>query len=138
MSSIPVNYWAVIVSAIINVVLGFLWFGPLFGKKWAHLAGISRGEGSKSMTGGMIVWIIGTLLMSYVLAQTLVIVSEFVQITGVQAGLTAAFWAWIGFVVPVTAGTVVSERKFWKLWAILAGYYLVALLIAGAVLASWM
>jgi hypothetical protein len=58
--------------------------------------------------------------------------------TGVAAGLQAAFWNWLGFVAPVTIGSVLWESRPWKFWFITAGYYLVVLLINGAILAAWM
>ncbi len=39
--TVVINYWAVIVVAIINTVLGFLWFGPIFGKMWISLMGFT-------------------------------------------------------------------------------------------------
>ncbi len=31
-----INLLAVVVCAIASMVLGMLWYGPLFGKKWMH------------------------------------------------------------------------------------------------------
>ena len=36
---IPINYLAVLAAAVSNMVLGFLWYGPLFGKTWSKLMG---------------------------------------------------------------------------------------------------
>ena len=44
-----VNYWAVFVSAIASMVIGSIWYGPLFGKMFI-----------REMGGGMLV----TLLAS--------------------------------------------------------------------------
>ncbi|HLD39833.1 MAG TPA: DUF1761 family protein, partial [Candidatus Nanoarchaeia archaeon] len=33
------NYLAVLVAAIAAYVVGFLWYGPVFGKKWMALMG---------------------------------------------------------------------------------------------------
>lgn len=49
----------------------------------------------------------------------------------------AGFWNWLGFVAPVTLGAVLWEGKHWKLWFLNNGYYLVTLLLMGAVLALW-
>lgn len=42
-----VNWIAVIGAAIVAFVIGAIWYGPLFGKRWAALHGIDA-----SMTGG--------------------------------------------------------------------------------------
>ena len=36
---VSINYLAVLVSAVSAMVLGFLWFGPLFGKEWSKAMG---------------------------------------------------------------------------------------------------
>ena len=38
---VPVNYLAIIVSAVLMMVIGYVWYGPLFGKRWATLMGLS-------------------------------------------------------------------------------------------------
>ncbi len=41
MIQVPINYLAVVVAAIANMVLGFLWYGSLFGKQWIKLSGFT-------------------------------------------------------------------------------------------------
>lgn len=57
--------------------------------------------------------------------------------SGVSGGMQGAFWYWLGFAVPLTSGSFLWEGKSWKLWALHAGYYLVSLLIMGAILGSF-
>lgn len=38
---VPVNYLAILVAAVLSMVLGFLWYGPLFGKEWTKLMGVT-------------------------------------------------------------------------------------------------
>ena len=143
METIPVNYLAVLAAAIGNMVLGFLWYGPLFGKAWSELMGWGNmtaeqiKEKQKSMTSGYVISFVGALLMAFVLSHTLPFASAYTQTYGAAAGLMAGFWSWLGFVVPVSIGSVVWDGKPWKLWFINAGYYLAALLGMGAILALW-
>ena len=39
---VPVNYLAVLLSAVSNMVVGFLWYGPLYGKEWRNLVGFNK------------------------------------------------------------------------------------------------
>ena len=39
-----VNYLAVLVSAIAMIVLGFIWYGPLFGKIWTKEMGWTKAD----------------------------------------------------------------------------------------------
>lgn len=141
---VPVNYLAIIVSAVAAMVLGFLWFGPLFGKEWIRLMGIPdekvaemKAKGMKSMASTYAFQAAGALLMAFVLAHALIFASTYLKAEGISAGLQAGFWNWLGFVAPVTLGSVLWEGKPWKLWVLNAGYYLVTLLVMGVILALW-
>ena len=143
MPVVPINYLAILACGVANMVIGFLWYGPLFGKPWADMMGFkfSTPEEQKKMQGkmmpGYIVSFIGALLMAYVLAHSLFFVSKYLQVYGASAGLQAGFWNWLGFIAPVTIGIVFWESKPWKLWFINAGYWLASLLVMGLILALW-
>lgn len=138
---IPVNYLAVLVAAIASIVLGFLWYGPLFGKQWTQLMGFTpekmEAAKAKGMTTPYILMTIGSLAMSYVLAHAVIFASAYLGAAGVSAGLTAGFWNWLGFVAPVTLGSVIWEGKPWKLWILNNSYYLVSLAFMGVILSVW-
>lgn len=137
---IPINYFAVLAAAVSNMAIGFAWYGPVFGEMWKKLMGFTD-ESMRSMPltalqasiGGFV----SALVMAYVLAHILVFASAYTQTTGVAAGLMAGFWCWLGFVAPVTASVVLWEGKTVKLWALSAGYYFVAILVMGVILALW-
>ncbi|MGC9355126.1 MAG: DUF1761 domain-containing protein, partial [Mariniphaga sp.] len=47
-----INYLAVIVAALSSFMVGWIWYGPLFGKSWMKLHGFTEEElkeGSLSM-----------------------------------------------------------------------------------------
>jgi hypothetical protein len=138
---VPINYLAVLVAAIVAIVLGFLWYGPFFGKPWMKLMGITpekMEEGKKKGMGGTYAMMtVTTLLMSFVLSHALVFAATYLDESGWYAGVMTGFWNWLGFVVPVSMGSVLWERKPWKLWCINAGYYLVSMMLMGIVLALW-
>ena len=142
MQPIPVNYVAVLVGAVFSMFLGFLWYGPLFGKTWAQLQGwTEESMAAAKARGGMgkkyALMFVGSLVMSFVLAHALIFASVYLQASGVSAGLTAGFWNWLGFIAPVTLSSVLWEGKPWKLWLINNAYYLVYLMAAGVLLAVW-
>ena len=141
MPAVPINYLAVIVAAIANMVIGFLWYGPIFGKQWRALMGMTNADMEAAKAKGMgksyALMFVGALVMSYVLAHTLVFASAYLNATGISAGLMTGFWNWIGFIAPVTIGMVLWDGKPWKLYILTNGYWLVALLVAGVILALW-
>jgi len=72
--------------------------------------------------------------MAYVLAHATVFGIAYTGIGGAVGGMLGAFYYWLGFAVPLTAGSYLWEGKSIKLWVLNAGYYLVSLLVMGAIL----
>ena len=139
---IVINFWAVIVCTIVSIILGFMWFGPLFGKAWMKEMGFSLEHTEDSKQKGMgtkqyVLMTLGSFLTAYVLAHAFAFASFATNTHGVLAGVSAGFWNWLGFIAPVTVGVVLWEGKSWKLWFIQGGYYLASLVIQGIILALW-
>jgi hypothetical protein len=136
-----INYLAVLVAAIASMALGFVWYGPLFGKKWAALMGFTAESMEKAKQQGMAknyaLMTLGSLVMAYVLAHATEFAMDYTDVTGVAGGLMSGFWNWIGFIAPVVMGDQLWGGKSWKLFPITAGYYLVSLLVMGVILAVW-
>ena len=136
---VPINYLAVLVAAVANMVLGSLWYGPLFGKKWMALSGINpETMGKKGMGKTYALAFGGSFLMAWVSAHVFVFAATYLNMWGPQSGLMAGFYNWLGFVVPVTLSSVLWEGKSWKLWCLNSSYYLIALVTMGLIIASWM
>jgi hypothetical protein len=143
MKPVPINYLAVVVAALASMAIGFLWYGPLFGKTWMKLAGVApkRKTAAKKKGAGMektyFLAFLGSLIMSNVLAHSLIFAAAYYEMSGITAGLMSGFWNWLGFIAPVTLGAVLWEGKPWKLWLLSNGCYLVSLLVMGTILAVW-
>lgn len=140
---VPINYLAVLACGVSAMVLGFLWYGPVFGKAWMKELGMTMPgeEEMKAMQGKMMksyaLMFVGAIIMAFTLAHNVVFGSAYLAMSGAEAGLQAGFWNWFGFVVPVLMGAVLWEKKTWKAFFINIGYYLVLLLIMGVILSLW-
>ena len=136
---VDINLAAVFGAAIASMVLGFLWYGPLFGKQWMSLMGwkkLSKAQMDKMKEAGKKSYalaFIGALVMSYVLAHFVDYTGAVTAVEGAQTG----FWVWFGFVATVMLGMVLWEGKPWKLYYLNAAYQLVSLLVMGVLLAIW-
>lgn len=138
---VDVNYWAILVGGVLSIVIGGLWFGPLFGKQWMALVGITP-ESMKSMkmtpiqamAGGLVVG----LFTAFVLAHHMVFAGAYLGTSGYELALMSAFWVWLGFFVPVNIGVVLWEGKSWKLFFLTTSYFLVNLAVSALVLAYWL
>src|SRR5262245_51700624 len=101
---VPVNYLAVLASAVAMMVLGFLWYGPLFGKTWSRLMGWGEmtpekmAEMQKKARPGYAITFVGALLMAYVLSHGITFGMAYLGESGLSGGLQGAFWYWLGFV----------------------------------------
>ena len=129
-----VNYLAILVAGIASMVLGFLWYGPLFGKAWMQMMGFTMKDMKKKQKEGMtrtyLIAFVGTLVMAYVL-------SVFVENMGIEGGLTTAFWLWLGFIATVSLGNVLWGGKPFKLWILNNAYNLVNLAVLVLILTTW-
>ena len=139
---VPVNYLAVLAAAVLAMGIGAVWYGPLFGKKWQELLGMTKEKVEQARAKGVaksyVLMFVGSLLMSYVLDHALIFASAYLKASGVGAGVEVGIFNWLGFIAPVTLGVVLWEGKSWKLWLINNGYYLVTLVLMGILLALWM
>ncbi len=138
--AVPVNPLAILLCVIASVVIGSLWYGPFFGKQWMKIVGIEMPKTmtpkvKKMMMKSYGIQIVGSIVMAFVMAHSMVFAMAYLGITGVSAGLQGGFWNWLGFVAPVLLGPVIWEGKPWKLWFINAGYHLVNLCVMGVIIA---
>ncbi len=135
---VSVNLWAVLVSAVSSMVIGSVWYGPLFGKKFIALMGMDKltPEEMVKMQKGMwktyVMQIVSSILCFYVLAW-LIEVLETLTLVG---GLQVAFLVWLGFVVPVKFGDAIWGGKMGLFWLGI-GNMLFTLLASGAIIGVW-
>lgn len=134
---VPINWLAIVLCMVAAVVLGFVWYGPLFGKKWMALSGIAIPNPKPPMsvmTKPIIISLIGAFFMSFGLTHNLTFGMDYLNIYGVGAAFQGAFWNWLSFIVPVYFAASGWEGKSWKLFFIHAGYWLVLLLIMALII----
>ncbi len=128
-----INFWAVLVAALSAFVIGWLWYGPLFGKKWMELHGFTKDDnaGVLPMPVIMVVNYIATVLAAFSIA--MFIGAESDLSFGVFAGLMIALF-WIG---TSRLNDVLYERQPFALYLINLGYNVVIYIVMGAVLGAW-
>ena len=132
---LELNYFAVGAGAVILMVLGALWYGPLFTKPW--LAAMGKSMEEIQAQGGMAaaygLSFAGALVTSFVMA---LVISGSGADNVISGALTGAL-LWLGFVATSSLGSVVFEGRAVTLYMINNGYHLVAYAIVGALLAVW-
>jgi hypothetical protein len=135
-----VNYWAILVCAVLSMVIGGLWYGPLFGKKWMEINGLSpedrmKREAMQKSAGPLYaIQFALSLLQIYILAH---FIKGWTDVSGVEN----AVWIWLGFVMPTVAGLSMwnmhPTRVRLAMFFISSGYQLVSFVLFGFILGTW-
>ena len=133
---IDVNLWAVLITAIVSMIVGALWYGPLFGKAWMRFVGFNKDSVKKmkmTATKSMTLGFIGSLIMAYVLAVVVGLSGANTLVEGAMVG----FWVWLGFAMPLNASVFLWEGKSIKLFFLNTFQYLITFKLMAAILAVW-
>ena len=126
---------AVWTAIVLQFVIGFLWYGPLFGEKWMTMVGLDLAsiEADPAGAGEWITNIISSVASVYLLAWF------FVKLNVSELAKGALYGFLIGFVFVLlsekTSGAF-SKYPYWLPW-ITGGFTTVGLTVAGAVLGAW-
>ena len=126
-----INWLAVIVAALASFPLGFVWYGPLFGKAWAAEVGMTD---EKAKSGNPAIIYGGAFVLALIQASTFAMFLGPVRnpeaaLYGLCAGL-----CWVGAAFGVQ---YLFERKSLRLGLINAGYNAVAFTLIGAIIGAW-
>lgn len=135
-----VNVGAILSAAVFSMVLGWLWYGPLFGQLWLRVNELTAldEEGRAAMQRG------ARVLYPFQFALTLIqiyILSLFVDLWPGLTGTEVALFLWLGFIVPSAAGLSMWNQKTggarFTLFSLFAGYQLVQMIVFGFILGNW-
>ncbi len=133
MLTFDVNWLAIVVCIVANMVIGAVWYG-VFAKPW--MAGIGKTREDIEQNQSWQPYAIATLnsfLMAFMLANVL----SWSGITGLVDGLVVGLYLWFGFTGFTFAANHAFEGRSLNLWSINSGTYLVGLLVMGAILGAW-
>lgn len=131
--------WAVLAVVVLQFALGFLWYGPLFGKPWMRAMGWEalpeaelEARRSKAMPG------YATSIGGSVLATLLLWIlygwaaPGAAPYTGPLLGMAIGLAGWAGFYLPGTLTSRFFEGNSWTITGVGAGYWAVCALLQGA------
>jgi len=125
---------AIVVSAVIQWLLGAVWYSPaLFVKPWMAALGIRPDGEKKGFALAMVCSLIASLILSFVLWHMV----TWAQVTTWGAGAFIGFLCWLGFVAAPQFPQGLYERRPLVLFFINTGFWLVCMVVTGAILAIW-
>lgn len=135
-----VNMWAVLVSALATMVVGFVWYSPmLFAKPWTILMGYDPNdkaklaEMQKSAGPSYAMSLVASILSAIVLGKIINVSGVMNPVDGLKIGMAV----WLGFVTTVQFTNALFSRQPFKLYLINTGYQLVCYIAMGAILGAW-
>lgn len=127
-----VNHLAVFVSAIVFFLLSWLWYALLFGTLYQA----QMGKAAMS-TGPMTTPLIVTFLLGWILAYVIGVALSMRPGADLGRGLGFGLFIGIGVYASMTLMGVVWGGLPFALWAINAGFVIVAMAIMGAIIGAW-
>jgi hypothetical protein len=140
MKFMGVNLWAVLVSGLATMVVGFVWYSPLlFARRWTILMGYDPDDKAKltemqKSAGPSYVLSLGASLVSAaVLGKIIAVATINTPLYGMKVGLGV----WLGFVTTVQLTNSLFSRQPAGLYAINTGFQLVCYLVMGAIMGAW-
>jgi hypothetical protein len=134
-TKVRLNYFAILVAAIANFLLEAGWY-TLFMQGW--LNGIGRSMEWLTSQGVNPAFQYGTALVSAAVMATAI--SCVTQLTGPQTalrGIKVGALLWLGFELTSFSTEYVFEVRPWSLLGINAGFWLVGMVIMGAIVGAW-
>lgn len=127
-----INIIAVVLATIGFMAVGFVWYGPLFGKRWMALHGLT--EEQIKAGGNMGLTMAKGVANSLVMAIVLALVLGWLGSAGLVQHLIHAFVLWLGFSATTQVLAHIWERQPLELTAINWGNQLAGFLVAGAII----
>ncbi|NUM79584.1 DUF1761 domain-containing protein [bacterium] len=135
MTEVHINHVTAIVAAVINFLVGGLWYSPLlFAKPWMAAAGFTEEDVKKG--AGVMPYVIA-LATALVVSYGMACILSAVQATSIVDALSIGFFTGIAFVVSTIAMHDAFESRPIKLTLINAGHSLVGILVVSVILTIW-
>ncbi len=132
---VPENWLPFIIAILLPMILGSLWYGPIFGKMWMRMMGLTQMQIKEKLNpaksyGGSLV---GSVLTAYVLS----LLISYLEMGTLVGGMTVGFAAWVGFALPTGWQSVAWEDKGLGLFILNQAYNLVLFLGMAGLMGAW-
>ncbi|WP_020402085.1 DUF1761 domain-containing protein [Gracilimonas tropica] len=132
MEAVSINWLAVIAASLVGFAIGFIWYGPLFGKSWMEAVGLSEEEVQNSNMAKTFGF---TLVFQFIMAYCLAMF--FGNEVGLQEGSFYGFLTGFGWVAMAIGVNALYEQKSWKYIFINGGFWIVVFTLMGLILGAW-
>jgi len=121
------------VSAVLQWLLGALWYGVIFKKSWMRFVGFSDENKPKNQAFGMVASLVANFVLAFVLAHLIGWAGSNTFTGGAKLGIIC----WLGFMAPPLFTQHIFENRRANLFAINACYWLLAMGLAGGIMGAF-
>lgn len=130
--SMQINWLAALVAALATFVLGGLWYGPLFGRVWLRMSGLTEEQAKRANMP----FILGVSFLLELVAS--IVLAMFIG-PDATFGFAVAAAAAVGacWVAPALGVVYLFEQRPFAHWAVNAGFQVVAFTLMGVILGVW-
>ncbi len=133
-----INIWSVIVATVAVFVIGAVWYSPvLFGKEWMSLTGCTDKEVSDAKTKGVVKYYVIQLIITFVTFCVLGFAMNTLGVDNTSDGAFVGILAWLGFALPMHIGSIMWERRPFKLVLINTVNVLLSFVVGAAIIGAW-
>src|SRR3989344_4802263 len=112
-----INWLAVLLAGVASMVVGWLWYGPLFGKMWKNLMGITP-ESMQAMKMKPMTAMFWGLVMAVITSYVLAYFMGALGVATLGSAMKLACWIWFGFLATQTIGIYLWEGRPFKLFVL--------------------
>lgn len=128
------NFLAIAVSAVTYFGLGSVWFGPLFGKQWLKLVGLTVTEEDKKNALFMFT---KTFLLDFFITFSTALILLWTQSETILDALRVSAVLGLGFVIAPFLGNYMYAKRSMTLFSIESFYHVVCITIISIILTMW-
>lgn len=123
------NIFAALATGVASMVIGFIWYGPLFSKMWMKEVGLSEKEVENGPGAGYAIAFASSTFLGSVMSYLVIRFGIMSALEGAMFGLIIG----LGFVFTTFTTNYIFARRSLKLFAIDAGYQTLLVVVAGLI-----
>jgi hypothetical protein len=128
------NWLAVLVATVTAFALGGIWYGPLFGKAWQRLVGLSDEDIQQGHPGKIYG---GAFCLNLVMATVLALLLQLHPSPGLVPGINIGVLLALSFIATSVGINYLFQQRPLGQYLIEVGYMVVLMALMGAIIGVW-
>jgi Protein of unknown function (DUF1761) len=135
MNNLKINHVAILVCVVLMHVLGFLWYGPLFGEKWMAYLKLDMAQIQANAPGAGI-WVLNLIASVAPLYMLAWLFTKLDITTGIRgAGIAFLLTFSMHHLIEMNSN-MFAQQPYGLAW-VTGGYSLVSFTLSGFILGAW-